>query len=163
MLQRDFKFSDFLSQMTAPTRLGPIGSFLMARLGLPDPDPQEFEAQLRRLHAIASAMTNWERDHPEQLNANRRRRIASGAGVEIMEVSQLIRQFEMSRQMMRQVSSGGWPIRRGAVLGLVGDDPINRDPSYVSPLPQRDVWPTALAIAIALTAIIIFFSYMAVQ
>jgi hypothetical protein len=63
---------------------------------------------------------------------------------------------------MRRVSSRPWPARR--VLALVGHDPFNRDPSYVSPHPQRDPRPAALiAIAVALSAIILLLSYMAVR
>lgn len=48
-------------------------------------------------------MTMKERRHPEILNASRRKRIAAGAGVTVQDVNQLMRQFEQSRQMMKQM------------------------------------------------------------
>jgi hypothetical protein len=101
-------------------------------------------------------MTTWERDHAEQLDASRRRRIAAGAGVGIVEVSQFIRQFEMTRQMMRATGSFPSRMKLGAVLGLVTNDPLHRDPSYVSPISDGEAWRRGqVTIAIALGTLIV--------
>jgi signal recognition particle GTPase len=157
-MRHDFTFSNFLAQITQVSRLGPAPSRLIRRLGLPDIDPTELESQLRRATAIGSAMTEWERDHAEQLDASRRRRIATGAGVTIIEVSQLIRQFEMTQQMMQRVNSSAWT-RMAAVLGLVTNEPAHRDPSHVAPLVDREFWHRAqIAIVLALYAFLLVYA-----
>ena len=57
--------------------------------------------------AIIQAMTRMERRNPDVLNASRRRRIAAGSGTTVQEVNQLIKQFEATRDMMKQVMGGG--------------------------------------------------------
>ena len=157
-MHRDFTFSDFLAQITQVSRLGPAPSRMLRRLGLPEIDSAELESQLRRANAIGCAMTEWERDHAEQLDARRRRRIAKGAGVTIIEVSQLIRQFEITQQMMQRVNSPAWT-RMAAVLGLVTNDLAHRDPSHVAPLVDREFWHRAqIAVVIALCAFVLLYA-----
>jgi signal recognition particle subunit SRP54 len=67
----------------------------------------DVENQMGRMHAIYNSMTRVERQKTELLDGNRRRRIARGAGVGLNEVGQFIKQFEMSRDMMRAVGGMG--------------------------------------------------------
>jgi signal recognition particle GTPase len=124
----------------------------------------DIEKSLARMRAMHDSMTRGERDHPDIIGSNRRRRIARGAGVSLTEVSQFLRQFEQSRNMMRAVGSMGMigrarlaaAMSAPSVLGLVTNDPIKRDPSYVhSPAPG---WPIVrlILILIAVTALIAF-------
>jgi hypothetical protein len=77
--------------------------------------------------------------------------------VTIIDVSQVIRQFEMTQQMMERVRSSAWPTKMAAVLGLVTNDPLHRDPSYVSPLMNRELWRRAQIVVVALCALLLLY------
>jgi signal recognition particle subunit SRP54 len=50
------------------------------------------------------SMTKYERTHPDVINLPRKNRIAKGAGLEITEVNRIVKQFEQSRKMMKQMT-----------------------------------------------------------
>ena len=54
-------------------------------------------------------MTLRERERPEILNASRRKRIAAGSGMQVQDVNQLIKQFQETRKLMKQISKRGLP------------------------------------------------------
>jgi signal recognition particle subunit SRP54 len=60
----------------------------------------------KSIEAIIQSMTNEEREHPEVLNGNRRKRIATGSGTTIQDVNRLMKQFDDMRKMMRMFSNG---------------------------------------------------------
>jgi signal recognition particle subunit SRP54 len=62
---------------------------------------------IRRVEGIINSMTPQEREKPELLKASRKRRIATGAGVQVQEVNRLLKQFEQMQKMMKQFSKGG--------------------------------------------------------
>ena len=101
----EFTLNDFMEQMQSMD----MGSMLSlmpgvdaGRLG----DVQIDEKQLKKTLAIIKSMTPKERAKPELLNASRRRRIAAGSGNTVQEVNRLLNQFESSRKLMKQLSSG---------------------------------------------------------
>jgi signal recognition particle subunit SRP54 len=65
------------------------------------------EKGMARTEAIILSMTKEERRRPEILNGNRRLRIANGSGVKVVEVNQLIKQFQQMQKMMRMLKGGG--------------------------------------------------------
>jgi signal recognition particle subunit SRP54 len=65
------------------------------------------ERQMLRAEAIIKSMTIQERRKPEILNGSRRQRIANGSGVKIVEVNQLIKQFQQMQKMMKMFKGGG--------------------------------------------------------
>ena len=73
------------------------------------------EKALGRVEAIIYSMTPSERSNPAILNPSRKNRIAKGAGVDISEVNRLVKQFEQSKKMMKQLSGmlGGKGGKRG--------------------------------------------------
>lgn len=72
------------------------------------------EKKMARIEGIIYSMTPKERSNPSILNPSRKRRIAQGAGVDISEVNRLVKQFEQSRKMMKQMPGmGGKGKRRG--------------------------------------------------
>ena len=73
------------------------------------------ESALARTEAIILSMTPKERSNPDILNPSRKKRIAAGAGVDISEVNRLVKQFEQSRKMMKQLPGmmGGKMGKRG--------------------------------------------------
>jgi signal recognition particle subunit SRP54 len=60
-----------------------------------------------RVEGIINSMTPAERAKPELIKASRKRRIATGAGVQVQEVNRLLNQFEQTQKMMKQFSKGG--------------------------------------------------------
>jgi signal recognition particle subunit SRP54 len=64
------------------------------------------EKQMKRQEALVQSMTADERSDPTLLNGSRKRRIAMGAGVSVQEINEFLKQFEMMRQMIRQMTGG---------------------------------------------------------
>jgi signal recognition particle subunit SRP54 len=103
----DFTFEDFLAQMQQVKKLGSMQSIVgmipgMGGMKLPD----NAEGQMARTEAIIKSMTIQERRKPELLNGSRRQRIANGAGVKIVDVNQLIKQFQQMQKMMKMMKGG---------------------------------------------------------
>jgi signal recognition particle subunit SRP54 len=65
------------------------------------------DKQIARTEGIINSMTPQERSKPELIKASRKRRIAVGAGVQVMHVNQLLNQFEQMQKMMKMFSKGG--------------------------------------------------------
>ena len=64
------------------------------------------EKQLARQQAIILSMTQEERDNPDILNSARKKRIAAGSGVTVEQINRLLKQFEQTKQLMKQFTSG---------------------------------------------------------
>ncbi|PRX40880.1 signal recognition particle subunit FFH/SRP54 (srp54) [Planifilum fimeticola] len=109
MRTQQFTFDDFLEQLQQVRNMGPLDEILGMIPGLSQAKElknlQVDEKQLSRVEAIIRSMTPQEKQHPEILNASRRRRIARGSGTTIQEVNRLIKQFESMRKMMKQFST----------------------------------------------------------
>ena len=72
---------------------------------LENADPND--TTMRRTKAIIQSMTMKERENPELLNASRKRRIARGAGVSVVDVNRVLKQYETMQQMMKQMNGFG--------------------------------------------------------
>lgn len=113
MEKGQFTLDDFMAQMSQVKKLGPMGKVMSMIPGMGELSRQvnmgegDVEKQMGRMQAIYNSMSREERQKSELLDGNRRRRIARGAGVELNEVGQFIKQFEMSRDMMRAVGGMG--------------------------------------------------------
>ena len=107
--KNEFTLDDFLAQMRQVRKMGSMTDILKMIPGLSKALPKEFEIpekDLNRVEAIICSMTRRERGRPEILNASRRRRIALGSGTQVADVNRLVKQFEESRKMMKQLGSG---------------------------------------------------------
>lgn len=117
----EFDFNDFLEQMEQMKKMGGIQSILsmMPGMGLPA-DLDIDDSMFRGIEAIIHSMTLEERGNPSVINPSRKRRIAKGAGVDISEVNKLMKQYEQSKKMMKQMSGmlGGKGKRRGRFGGM---------------------------------------------
>jgi signal recognition particle subunit SRP54 len=78
------------------------------------------ESQLKRTEAIIQSMTLRERRQPEILNANRRARIARGSGTGVSDVNELLRQFNMMKRMMKDMSKMQKKLARKGMLPKFG-------------------------------------------
>jgi signal recognition particle subunit SRP54 len=104
----EFTFEDFLSQMQAVKKMGPISQVLgmlpgMSKLPIGDAD---IDNQLPRIEAMIRSMTPRERNDPHLINGSRRKRIAAGSGTTIQEINKLVKQFDQVRKMVKQMSGG---------------------------------------------------------
>ena len=94
---------DFLEQMQSMKKMGGIKSMLGMIPGMSGKDIDVDDNALKKPEAIIRSMTPKERRDPSILNASRRKRIAAGSGTTVQDVNQLIRQFEQTQQMMKQM------------------------------------------------------------
>jgi signal recognition particle subunit SRP54 len=109
----DFTFDDFLNQMQALKKMGPMSQVLqmlpgMSKLPIGD---AEVDKQLPKVEAIIRSMTMQERNDPSVINGSRRKRIATGSGTTIQDVNQLVKQFEQVRKMMKSLAGGKGKMR----------------------------------------------------
>lgn len=112
----EFDFNDFLEQMQQMKKMGGLSSILSMLPGMGLPADLEIDDDaLKGTEAIIYSMTMEERTKPSIINPSRKRRIAAGAGVDISEVNRLVKQFEQSRKMMKQMSGmmSGKKMKRG--------------------------------------------------
>ncbi len=112
----EFDFNDFLDQMQQMKKMGGLSSILSMLPGMGLPADLEIDDDaLKGTEAIIYSMTKEERTKPSIINPSRKRRIAAGAGVDISEVNRLVKQFEQSRKMMKQMSGmmSGKKMKRG--------------------------------------------------
>jgi signal recognition particle subunit SRP54 len=65
------------------------------------------EKQIRRMEGIINAMTQQERSKPDLIKASRKRRIATGAGVQVQEVNRMLSQFDQMQSMMKKFKGAG--------------------------------------------------------
>ena len=104
--KQQFDFNDYLEYMGQMKNMGGIGEILKHLPGFGSKlkqMPEVDEKQMARVEAIILSMTKAERSNPNLLNPSRKNRIARGAGVDISEVNKLIKGFEQSRKMMKQL------------------------------------------------------------
>ena len=109
MKKNQFDFEDYLESMHQMKKMGGIGALLSMMPGMGGNQMKQLEdavdeKKMARIEAIILSMTVKERQNPDVLNPSRKRRIANGAGVDISEVNRLVKQFEQSRKMMKQMS-----------------------------------------------------------
>jgi signal recognition particle subunit SRP54 len=110
LLQDEFTFEDFLYQLRATKKLGPLKDVLAMLPGGVGQQLQNAPIDDRmfdRIEAMICSMTTEERLHPDLIDVNRRRRIARGSGNGLDQVNQLLKQFTGMRHMMKQLKSGG--------------------------------------------------------
>ena len=107
MRKADFNLEDFLAQMQQVKKMGSMQSIMGMMPGMSGAQlPDDAEGQMKRTEAIIQSMTIQERRKPGILNGNRRIRIAKGAGVKVLEVNQLIKQFEQMQKLMKMMKGG---------------------------------------------------------
>ncbi len=108
MKKNQFDFEDYLESMNQMKKMGGIGALLGMLPGMGGSQMKQIEdavdeKKMARIEAIILSMTIKERQNPDLLNPSRKRRIARGAGVDISEVNRLVKQFEQSKKMMKQM------------------------------------------------------------
>jgi signal recognition particle subunit SRP54 len=104
----DFNLEDFLEQLHQVKKLGSMESILGMMPGMSGVKIDDrAEKQMARTEAIIQSMTIRERRNPALLNGSRRMRIANGAGVKVVDVNQLLKQFQQMQKVMKMMKGGG--------------------------------------------------------
>jgi len=102
MRKSQFSLEDFLSSLQQMKKMGPLGGLLKMIPGMPKIDDlAPAEKEMKKVEAIIQSMTVKERQHPDILNANRKKRIAKGSGTQVSDVNKLLKQFEQMKDMMK--------------------------------------------------------------
>ena len=124
-----FDLNDFLAQISQMKKMGGLSSMIdklpaQFQAAAGQADMNKAERDIRRMQGIIHSMTPAERAKPELIKASRKRRIATGAGVQVQEVNRMLNQFEQMRDMMKKMKGGGLMkmMRRmgGAFPGMPG-------------------------------------------
>jgi signal recognition particle subunit SRP54 len=139
MLKAEFDFEDFLSQMRQMKKLGSMGSIAKMLPGMNNVEiGDKEESALGRHEAIILSMTKEERRVPRILAGSRRKRIADGAGVQIKDVNQLIKQFTQMQKMMKKMKGGKMKQMMSALGGGGGmPDMADMDPKELAKLAKQ--------------------------
>ena len=121
---KGFDLNDFKEQIGQMRNMGGLSAML-------DKLPAQFgqmaqqaggavdEKTIRRTEGIINSMTPLERSKPELIKATRKRRIATGAGVQVQEVNRLLKQFEQTQKVMKQFSKGGMAKMMRGMKGML--------------------------------------------
>lgn len=130
MLEGQFTLDDFLEQMQALKKMGPLGGLLGMMPGMPKElkNAEIGDDALKPIEAIIRSMTAEERRRPELINGSRRTRIAKGSGTTPGDVNRLVKQFSEMQKMMKKMGGMGTKGKRrmpsipgmGGLTGLPG-------------------------------------------
>ncbi len=117
MFKAEFDFEDFLEQMRAVKKMGPLQDLLkmIPGLGAQLKNINIDDKEMAHVEAMILSMTPKERRKPDIINVRRRERIAKGSGRPIADVHRLIKQFEQMRKQMKQL--GGMQKMMGKGFG----------------------------------------------
>ena len=105
-----FDLNDFKMQIVQMRKMGGMSALMdkmPTQLAQAASQSKVDDKQVNRLEGIINSMTPAERARPDIIKASRKRRIAAGAGVQVMHVNQLLNQFEQTQKMMKMFSKGG--------------------------------------------------------
>jgi signal recognition particle subunit SRP54 len=122
ILSAQFDFNDFLKQTRLLKTMGSLGGIAKMIPGMnkiSGDKLEEGEIQLRRAESMIGSMTMEERKNPELLagSPSRRRRIASGSGRSLNDVSKLVSDFQKMRSLMQQMGQGNFMPNMGGLMG----------------------------------------------
>jgi len=108
-----FNFNDFLAQMEQMKKLGSMKSIMGMIPGMGNMAKQigdmdlENSSEMKQIKALVASMTPKERENPDLLNNMRKRRLAAGAGLEVMHVNRVLKQFKNAAKMAKKMSTKG--------------------------------------------------------
>ena len=117
-----FDLNDFKMQIVQMRKMGGVSAMmdkLPAQLGQAAAGSKVDDKAINRLEGIINSMTAAERTKPEIIKASRKRRIAAGAGVQVMHVNQMLNQFEQTQKMMKMFSKGGMAKMMRGMKGML--------------------------------------------
>ena len=109
MLENKMDLNDLLDQFKQVKRMGPLKSVLSKMPGMEKQlkDVEIDDRDMDRMAAIILSMTKEERAKPSIINPSRKRRIAAGSGMRVEDVNRLLRQFEQTQKLIKQLKGKG--------------------------------------------------------
>ena len=118
-----FTLTDFYDQMAQLKKMGSLTDLAGMIPGVKASDLEGVNMDdkvFQRMEAIILSMTPYERDNPGVLNSSRKKRIAAGCGLQVVDVNRLLKQFEMLQSMTRQFTGGKMPRSMRKMMGKKG-------------------------------------------
>lgn len=108
MLENTFTLEDYLTQFESMKKMGGAQALLAMMPGMGNKVKADDidENRIERVKAIILSMTKKERNEPAIINSSRKKRIAAGSGTSVQEINQLLKQFEQTKQLMKQLKGG---------------------------------------------------------
>lgn len=108
MMENSFTLEDYLIQFESMKKMGGAQALVSMMPGLSGKvkDGDIDENRIERTKAIILSMTPKERVEPSIINSSRKKRIAAGSGTSVQEINQLLKQFEQTKMLMKQLRSG---------------------------------------------------------
>ena len=109
MMASSFTLSDYLEQFALMKKMGGASALLSMLPGAGKLKVNESdidEKRIERTKAIILSMTKQERDNPAIIDSKRKRRIAAGSGTSVQEINQLLKQYEQTKMLMKQLKGG---------------------------------------------------------
>ncbi len=108
MLENSFTLEDYLDQFESMKKMGGAQALVSMMPGLAGKvkDGDIDEKKMERTKAIILSMTPKERTDPSIINSSRKKRIAAGSGTTVQEINQLLKQFEQTKQLIKQIKGG---------------------------------------------------------
>ncbi len=119
---KGFDLNDFKMQIVQMRKMGGVAALmdkLPAQLSQAAAGSRVDDKAIGRTEGIINSMTPLERSRPELIKASRKRRIAAGAGVQVMHVNQLLKQFEQTQKMMKMFGNGGMAKMMRSMKGML--------------------------------------------
>jgi len=120
---KGFDLEDFKAQIQQMKKMGGLNALLdklPAQIGqMAGQSGAVDDGAIRRIEGIINSMTPSERSKPEIIKASRKRRIATGAGVQVQEVNRLLNQFEQTQKLMKQMQKGGMAKLMRSMKGMM--------------------------------------------
>ena len=108
MMGGQFTLTDMLDQMKQVQKMGSLGGLLKMIPGMPkitEEQRMQAEKEMKNFEVIINSMTPEERDDPNLLKNSRKIRIAKGAGKTSADVNRVIKKWEQSKEMMKQMTA----------------------------------------------------------
>ena len=118
-----FSLQDYLEQFKQIKNMGSLEQIMGMIPGMKPgalKDAKIDEKQIGRTEAIILSMTMAERDDPSLINSSRKKRIAAGSGTSVEEVNRLLKQYDQTKQMMKQFTGMGKKGKFAKKLGMLG-------------------------------------------
>ena len=118
-----FTLTDFYDQMAQLKKMGSLTELAGMIPGVKASDLEGVNMDdkvFQRMEAIILSMTPYERDNPNVLNSSRKKRIAAGCGLQVVDVNRLLKQFELLQSMTRQFTGGKMPRSMRKMMGKKG-------------------------------------------
>lgn len=106
LMEGEFTLEDMLKQMKSVQRMGDLGAIAKLIPGMPklsDEQKAKAKEEMKAFEAIINSMTPYERRHPEVLKFSQKNRIAKGAGKTNADVNRVLRKYDQSKAMMKQM------------------------------------------------------------